>query len=1188
MVVMVFMTVVAAIPLTSIKSEAAYSPSTTIGQSTLTSDELTAYIEGVDYLTAKFETAEEMLANDLKLGYLDSSTSANKMFTIYVNRYTGFLYYKNNLTGQILTSNPTDPGYKELKDSRYDVMSQISVEFFQTSNPENRDVYNSVKWAALYGQIRVAPIAGGLRVNYTLGDTSTRFLLPAVITAEDFTENILVPMIENFETKFAEALPSQAEDLKFLGSETYDTRESLGYISFETSIQDYNNIVSRVVRNHAELYNILADIVVFSKAYTLVDPNDYVSDKDKKALENCGPFNAGEPVMRIDLDPDILLPNKQREYANVIKKYCPDYTLTSMFADEKKCGYTHKTNVLPYVRCAIEYSFADDGSLNVRVPANSISFDETTYTLDSITPLKFFGYGNMQDDGFMFFPDGSGTIIEFDDFYNPDIGKNTNVSVRADSIFGVDYCYSDITGAHREQISVPVYGLVSTSKVNASTKDDLLEKGVTVGDTVKTGYFAILEEGASLARLNAQSLLSSYKYGSIYASYNPYPKDEYDLSQTLTVGSASKYTMTAKTKYSGSYVTRITMLYDNVVGNAFYGSGNYCETSYVGMAAYYRNYLKDSGVLKALETITEDIPLYVEVLGSMTKMTKVLTFPVEEEIPLTTFDDVITMYNEFASAKKTLKALIEENKKKADETLYDVHLKNQYLETAAKYEDILDKIQNIKNVNFRLTGFANDGMYYTYPNRASWQSVLGGDRAFQNLVNEGKRISKIDGQTFGIYPEFDFLYISNTSLGDGISQNKVGARMVDNRYASKQIYNAIIQEFETFYTMLVSSDVLDSLYEKFNKDYSRYGAAGLSVSTLGSDVNSNFDKDNSINRDEAREDIVALLRKMNVEDGYDLMVDKGNIYSVKYASHILNISTDSSHFKYSSYAIPFIGMILHGYVQYAGSALNYSGSANYEVLRSIESGASPYYVLCYDNAAFMKDDEKLNKYYGVDYRTWYDDILVTYTELNAQLSDLQNYEIIDHKTVIVERTKEESEKRNDYAKLQAEFFEQLRAYIDTVVDAKFNELKAENNIDARVKVVFEASKIEAQFRMIAYNADLIFNKESYSKAYGEIEQYYTAKFSGDSENAENDSIVEIDEIVGYESKYSFATTSDGLDEDYTKTAYTLDNNKVVIVTYSNGEKTVRFILNYNIYTVDVRIDGVIYTLDKYEYVRIDG
>ena len=226
MVVMVFTMVVAAIPLTTVKSEAAYSPSTSVGQSTMTSDELTKYIEE-DYLVAKFQTPEEMLAHDLDLGYLDSSTTADGMFSIYVNRYTGFLYYVNNFTGQILTSNPTDPGYKELKDSKYDVMSQISVEFFQTSNPENRDVYNSVKWAALYGQITVTAIAGGLRVNYTLGDTSTRFLLPAVVTAEDFTENILVPMITYFETEFAEVLPSQAEDFKFIGNETYDTREEL-------------------------------------------------------------------------------------------------------------------------------------------------------------------------------------------------------------------------------------------------------------------------------------------------------------------------------------------------------------------------------------------------------------------------------------------------------------------------------------------------------------------------------------------------------------------------------------------------------------------------------------------------------------------------------------------------------------------------------------------------------------------------------------------------------------------------------------------------------------------------------------------------------------------------------------------------------------------------------------------------
>ena len=60
------------------------------------------------------------------------------------------------------------------------------------------------------------------------------------------------------------------------------------------------------------------------------------------------------------------------------------------------------------------------------------------------------------------------------------------------------------------------------------------------------------------------------------------------------------------------------------------------------------------------------------------------------------------------------------------------------------------------------------------------------------------------------------------------------------------------------------------------------------------------------------------------------MANTGNMYSVKYMDHIIGVSTDSSHFKYSSYTIPFIGMVLHGFVNYSGSALNYSGSPDYK------------------------------------------------------------------------------------------------------------------------------------------------------------------------------------------------------------------------------------------------------------------
>ena len=119
---------------------------------------------------------------------------------------------------------------------------------------------------------------------------------------------------------------------------------------------------------------------------------------------------------------------------------------------------------------------------------------------------------------------------------------------------------------------------------------------------------------------------------------------------------------------------------------------------------------------------------------------------------------------------------------------------------------------------------------------------------------------------------------------DGISESDSGSRMVDNRYASKQVYNSVLQEFESLFTLVVSPDALDGLYSEFNEEYSEYGHKYLSASTLGSDVNSNFDEENPINRDDAVNSVTALLNRMAKEDGYNLMVDTGNIYAVKYAN----------------------------------------------------------------------------------------------------------------------------------------------------------------------------------------------------------------------------------------------------------------------------------------------------------------
>lgn len=1165
-----------------VRADAAYSMSDR-QTAELSADEVKQVINAA--LKYNYNSAEEMLLDELSKGYLVSIDSANKVYSLYINKYTGVVYYVNNMTGEILTSNPFNTGYAPLTlDNQQLLMSQVSISFFETANSTATYEYNTTEWAALYNQLSVTAIKGGFRVSYTLGDTSSRFLLPGMVVAEKFEEFILIPMIRAYENALIAALGGQypEKSLKFFDNEAYTQYDS-GCISTRALTYYYlpatQGMYMALPSSSAEYKAIDALRVAINRfltAYTCQNPEKY---KDNQAMldnmYNQYPMTKDGTALYV-LNPELVTADK-KTFSGYITKYCPDYNFSMMYANEAECGYIDNSKKNPVVKCALEYSFNKDGSLSVRLPANSIMFDETVYTLDSVTPLQFFGVGDMTKPGYIFYPDGSGTIVNFDDFYNEYQQLSINL---AGDVYGADYCYSEITGKHREQVTMPVFGLVSEETANGATES------LSGESTVTKGYFAILEEGASLARIGYRSGGTVHKYISAFASYNPYPSDVYDLSDTISVGSLGEYIMVSDSKYNGSYITRYVMLNDKEVGDSILGAGNYYESSYVGMATCYRDYLKANGVLAAMEVASENnLPLYIEAFGSMEIITKILTFPVTQKIPLTTFDDIETMYRELSGAKENVANLIEKYGEMAA-TEKNEDLVNSYLETKAMYEELLLKIQDIPNINFKLTGFANGGMYYTYPTQVRWEKVLGGADGFKDLAALSKSESAKENTKFGVFPEFDFMFINFTAMFDGISPQGNVSKMVDNRYASKQKYDMVEQEWKSNFVMVISPDALMRLYSKFENDYSKYEMPSISVSTLGANLNSNFDEDNPINRDDAQAYVTELLRELSETGKYELMVDTGNIYSVKYADHILNIPTDSSRFKYSSHTIPFVGMVLHGSVSYAGGAFNYSGSPRYDMLRSIESGASLYYILCYQNTGRMKEDKFLNTYYGVDYENWYANVLDSYAELNGLIGSLQSYTITDHKILIGERIIDEEESVANFIKLKNDFIQQTKDQLISAIDDAFTALREENagtgrgikltvDTDALVSQAAEALNVaKSKLENDAFYADIAAIKTEYEARYNSAnEAAYVLNFAG----------------IEYDAKYDYVTDSNATDgAGYDKTDYSVDNDSIVIVTYTNGEDTVRFILNYNIYKVRVKFeDGTMYDLDKLGYVKID-
>ena len=785
----------------------------------------------------------------------------------------------------------------------------------------------------------------------------------------------------------------------------------------------------------------------------------------------------------------------------------------------------------------------------------------------------------MTREGYIFYPDGSGTIVDYRDFYN----DSTKTSLYVEnSVYGRDYCYSKITGKHQEQVTLPVYGVVTETATNAQTVKKVTEKGGTVGDIVTNGYFAIIEEGASLASLVYANGGSSSKYAMAYCQYKPYPSDEYDLSETISVGSAKSYTIVADSKYAGSYITRYVMLTDDAAGKAIYGENKYYAPTYIGMANYYRDYLSTTGVLTDMQNTSDNLPLYIEALGSMEIIKKILSFPVTTKIELTTFNDILTIYNELIGAKSVFVAEADSFKALA-EAETDEAKKAEYLAAEKEYRALADGIDGLSDINFRLTGFGNGGMYYTYPTKVRWDRACGGASAFKNLVAEADKLAK-EGKNLGIYPEYDFMYINNTAAFDGITIKGNVSRMVDNRYASKQIYNSVMQDYESFFNLVINPAALENIYAKFSRQYSKYNIKNISVSTLGSDLNSNFDEDESINRDDAESYVTAVLAQM-ANSGYSVMTDKGNAYSLKYVDHILNIATDSSHYRYASYTVPFIGMILHGSISYAGEPINYSGTPAYEILRAIESGASLYYIVCYQNSSYMKDDEMLNKYYGVDYTTWRENIMKTYAELNSLIGDLQDYKIVNHEIVIGERIIDDDEMEADRKTLMAEIISELDKYAYEMVAAGYDKLKEEaSDLGRPLAVTFNKAALMAQFAEVLHVEVADITGSEFEQSIDAVIAKYENEYKSDDANAY---VVAIDELV-YESKYSFLTNSLARDgKDYVYTNYTSDVNNIVIVTYSNGTDTRQFILNYNIYSVNVTLaDGESYEIGKYGYAIV--
>ncbi|MCG7380865.1 DUF5696 domain-containing protein [Paenibacillus sp. ACRSA] len=542
----------------------------------------------------------------------------------------------------------------------------------------------------------------------------------------------------------------------------------------------------------------------------------------------------------------------------------------------------------------------EDGRLRVSIPEGGIQYPDSM-KIQSLSLLPFFGASGPSDEGYSLVPDGSGSLIYFNN-------QKTYASPYSTTLYGGDHAVNQLTQIQKEQKArIPVYGM-------------------SYGDK---GYLAIIDKGDAVASVEADISGRLNQYNTVHSSFTLSSMEEV----TLTNGWRSS---TVKRFQAQPFHNEMAVVFE------FLGADN---ASYSGMASTYRDYLVEHKQLTRLADDTA-LPFYLELIGGIPKKKFFLGIPYNAYEPLTTFEES---------------------------------------------QEILKEMQSygVSDIQLRYSGWFNGGIQHDMPESIVVDKKLGGAQGLQSLQ------AYTEQNGFGFYPDVSFLEVFPE------------AKAFKKSYASRQVTGKLAQLFpyristftrdeEASPGYVVSPQAVPGIVDGFLQDHTRLGLSGVSLRDLGDQLNSDFNRANVVNREQAKKVVVEQLEQLHRSDT-SLLVEGGNVYASAYARHIVDSPMSNSGFNITDEAVPFFQLVYHGYIQYAGTAWNMADDQDslVQMLRAIETGSAPYYTWFYADPSAIKMTG-FDELYSADYRRWIQESAERYRQISDVLYDVQNQTIVNH------------------------------------------------------------------------------------------------------------------------------------------------------------------------------------------------
>lgn len=298
--------------------------------------------------------------------------------------------------------------------------------------------------------------------------------------------------------------------------------------------------------------------------------------------------------------------------------------------------------------------------------------------------------------------------------------------------------------------------------------------------------------------------------------------------------------------------------------------------------------------------------------------------------------------------------------------------------TAEEAQEMVNVLadRGVTNVTMVFEGWQAGGLNGNSYGTTSFEKKLGAEKEFRNLK------SSLEENNGRMYLQSNPV----TATVDQISLIRQASITLSNTYAVFERANVNAMYYQRY---VVKQNNVENYLKNLVKKQSDFP---LSLDQYGFRLYADYTRNKSVTRSEALKNAQMFMEEWQ-DRTISLVVPNSYLWS--YTDEYFDIPTLNSQYLYETDTVPFLQMVLKGSIDYYAPYANQGAYGESDVLKMIEYGAYPsFLVIAADN--YNMKGTTLEDYYSLNFDDWKDVITEVYEKVSAALEMVEGAGIEDH------------------------------------------------------------------------------------------------------------------------------------------------------------------------------------------------